>query len=160
MIMLKVAKKLKVKKVNVESHPLSRSYIFGKITGAVVGGGASNWPFSHLKVNQHLTLCFLKNNITDVQIPGSELLQLHRCDINGTIIKIVCLREIYLLLTKKKKIKIYWKKNLFLIPSRQAGKNFIDELSRLMNEWIQELSLKDIAFKTSMVMPTLLLQKP
>ena len=39
MIMLKVAKKLKVKKANVESHPLSRSYIFGKITGAVVGGG-------------------------------------------------------------------------------------------------------------------------
>ena len=42
MIMLKVTKKLKVKKVDVESHPLSRSYIFGKITGAVVGEGASN----------------------------------------------------------------------------------------------------------------------
>ena len=39
MIMLKVTKKLKVKKVDVESHPLSRSYIFGKITVAVVGVG-------------------------------------------------------------------------------------------------------------------------
>ena len=55
---------------------------------------------------------------------------------------------------------VYWKKNLFLLPSGQAGKSFIDEMSRLMNEWIRESPLKDIAFKAIMVMPGLLLQKP
>ena len=55
---------------------------------------------------------------------------------------------------------VYWKKNLFLLPSGQAGKSFIDEMSRLMNEWIRKSPLKDIAFKAIMVMPGLLLQKP
>ena len=55
---------------------------------------------------------------------------------------------------------VYWKKNLFLLPSGQEGKSFIDEISRLMNEWIHESPLKDIAFKAIMVMPGLLLQKP
>ena len=55
---------------------------------------------------------------------------------------------------------VYWKKNLFSSPSGQGGKNFIDEISRLMNEWIHESSVKDIAFKAIMVMPSLLLRKP
>ena len=55
---------------------------------------------------------------------------------------------------------MYWKKNLFLLPTGQAGKSLIDEIFRLMNEWIHESSLKDIAFKTIIVMAGLLLQKP
>ena len=74
--------------------------------------------------------------------------QLHHCNINGAIIKIICLREI-----------VYWKKNLFLLPTGQAGKSLIDEIFRLTNEWIHESSLKDIAFKTIIVMAGLLLQK-
>ena len=46
-----------------------------------------------------------------------------------------------------------------LLPSGQAGKSFIDETSRLMKECINELPLKDIAFKAIVVMPGLLLQK-
>ena len=42
----------------------------------------------------------------------------------------------------------------------QAENSFIDEISRLMNEWIHESSLKDITFKAIMVMSGLLLQKP
>ena len=52
---------------------------------------------------------------------------------------------------------VYWKKNLFLLPLGKAGKQYIDETSKLMNEWLQESPLKDIAFKAIMIMPTLLL---
>ena len=55
---------------------------------------------------------------------------------------------------------VYWKKNLFLLPSGKAGKQYIDETTKLMNEWVQESPLKDIAFKAIMIMPNLLLQKP
>ena len=50
-------------------------------------------------------------------------------------------------------------KNLFLLPSGKAGKQCIDETTKLMNEWLQELPLKDITFKAIMIMPNLL-QKP
>ena len=55
---------------------------------------------------------------------------------------------------------VYWKKNLFLLPSGLAGKSFIDKISWLMNKWMHESPLKDIGFKAIMVMPSLLLQKP
>ena len=55
---------------------------------------------------------------------------------------------------------VYCKKNLFLLPSGQEGKSFIVEISRLMNKWIHESPLKDIAFKEVVVMRSLLLQKP
>ena len=50
---------------------------------------------------------------------------------------------------------VYWKKNIFLLPSGQTRKSFIDwwtmnnEFSRLMNEWIHESPLKDIACKSN-----------
>ena len=49
-----------------------------------------------------------------------------------------------------------------LTPFGQAGINFIDEISRLMNEWIHESPLKDVtsSVKEIMVMPSLLLLKP
>ena len=54
---------------------------------------------------------------------------------------------------------VYWKKNLFLLPLGKAGKQYIDETTKLINEWLQESTLKDIAFKAIMIMPNLLLQK-
>ena len=30
---------------------------------------------------------------------------------------------------------IYWKKNLFLLPSGTAGRSFTDETVRLLNSW-------------------------
>ena len=67
-------------------------------------------------LNQHLRSRYLKNKITDVQTPyerkedkandqtsddsNIEIQDMH-CNINGAIIKIICLREIYLSLTKK-----------------------------------------------------------
>ena len=55
---------------------------------------------------------------------------------------------------------MFWRKNLFLLPSGKAGRKFIGEVSRLMTEWVHDSPLKDIAFKAIMVMPSLLLQKP
>ena len=55
---------------------------------------------------------------------------------------------------------VFWRKNLFLLPSGKAGREFIGEFSRLMSEWLHDSPLKDIAFKAIMVMLTLLLQKP
>ena len=54
---------------------------------------------------------------------------------------------------------VYWKKNLFLLPTGKAGKLFIDELTKLFNAWIDDSPLKNIAMKAVMIMPTLLLQK-
>ena len=47
---------------------------------------------------------------------------------------------------------VYWKKNLFLLPSGKAGKQYIDETTKLMNEWFQESPLKDVTFKAIMTM--------
>jgi len=46
------------------------------------------------------------------------------------------------------------------LPSGKAGKEFIDEITRLINEWSNETPLRGIALKAVIVMPSLLLQKP
>ena len=73
------------------------------------------------------------------------MFQLHHIDVNEAIVKIIYLRETYLSLVKKE-----FSARIFLLPSVQAAKSFIDEISRLMKEWIYELPLKDIAFKAIM----------
>ena len=52
------------------------------------------------------------------------------------------------------------KRNLFIMPSGAAGEKYIEEITRLLKLWIQDLPLKSIAFKAIHVMPALLLQKP
>ena len=44
---------------------------------------------------------------------------------------------------------VYWKRNLFLHPTGNANKNCIDKMTRLLNGWISENAIKDIAFKTT-----------
>ena len=78
-------------------------------------------------------------------------------NIYGEGIKIAILRNICLPFTKK---IVFWKKNLSLLPSEKAGRKLFEEVSRLMNEWLLDLQLKDIPFKVIMIMPNLLLQKP
>jgi len=55
---------------------------------------------------------------------------------------------------------VFWKKNLFLLPSGSAGKAYIEEITKLMNAWSDDSYLADIAFKAIHIMPALLLQKP
>jgi len=53
---------------------------------------------------------------------------------------------------------VHWRQNLFLVPSGQSGKKFIREVTRLINSWVDNSSIKGIAFKAIMVMPALSFQ--
>ena len=55
---------------------------------------------------------------------------------------------------------VHWKRNIFLIPSGAAGKDFVSELARLLQAYADESSLERIALKACMVMQVILLQKP
>ena len=54
----------------------------------------------------------------------------------------------------------FWHKNLFHLPSGLCGKRYIEETTRLLNEWIHRSPLNGISIKAVMLMPSLLLQKP
>ena len=56
---------------------------------------------------------------------------------------------------------VFWRKNLFLLPSGHCGKLFISEMTRLINAWNNNsTNLKSISLKALMIMPALLMQKP
>ena len=48
---------------------------------------------------------------------------------------------------------VYWKKNLFLLPTGKSGKLYIDENVKLLNSWVEGTALHNIAFKAIMIMP-------
>jgi len=54
---------------------------------------------------------------------------------------------------------VFWRRNLFTLPSGAAGKMFIKESTRLINAWSMKSSIRPIAMKLLMMMPALLLQK-
>ena len=41
---------------------------------------------------------------------------------------------------------VFWKKNLFMLPTGTAAKKYISETTRLMNAWLNDSPLKDLAF--------------
>ena len=55
---------------------------------------------------------------------------------------------------------VFFRQNLFKLPSGSSGKEFIREITRLVRSWNSNSVLMDIAWKCIMVMPALLLQKP
>ena len=55
---------------------------------------------------------------------------------------------------------VYWRKNVFMVPTGAAGKNMFHEISRLLNLSTRHTPLKNIVLKAVHVKPTLLLQKP
>ena len=55
---------------------------------------------------------------------------------------------------------VYWKKNVFKVPSGASGKRYIREVTRLISSWTSDSPLKQIPIKANMIMPSLLLQKP
>ena len=57
-------------------------------------------------------------------------------------------------------IMVYWKKNVFMLPAGRAGKDYIDEITRLLNTWIQDSAIKHNTFKAIMVMSSSILKKP
>ena len=55
---------------------------------------------------------------------------------------------------------IHLKRNIFLLPSGDAGKSFIQEITLLFEAFANASALESIALKASFVMQILLLQKP
>ena len=55
---------------------------------------------------------------------------------------------------------VYWRKNVFMVPTGAAGKNMFHEISRLLNLLTRNTPLKNIVLKAVHVKPALLLQKP
>ena len=53
----------------------------------------------------------------------------------------------------------HWRKSLFLLPFGSTGKRFIEEMTRIINNWTFKSEQDSIAMKALMVLPTLLLQK-
>ena len=55
---------------------------------------------------------------------------------------------------------VHWKRNIFLIPSGAARKDFVSEVAHLLQAYADEFSLDCKAMKACMVMQVILLQKP
>ena len=55
---------------------------------------------------------------------------------------------------------VFWRRNLFLLPTGKNGTRFIEETTRLFNEFLHDSPQKTVAMKAVMIMPSLLLQKP
>ena len=55
---------------------------------------------------------------------------------------------------------VHWKRNIFSVPSGNAGKSFVSELACLFRAYAEGSALEVIALKAITVMSLLLLQKP
>ena len=62
--------------------------------------------------------------------------------------------------SKKLMRKVSWRKNLFMLPTRNVGKKYIKKVTRASNAWTQDMPLRSISLKAIHKMPALSLQKP
>ena len=119
-------------------------------------------------LNQHLRTCSSRNatetilavdkkllieNVSDNQVSEQTMCFLYKW---GEYDNITFERNVNFVYEKV----VYWRKNLFLLPTGKAGQCYIDEITKLMDDWAHDSPLKEIAFKAIMLMPNLLLQKP
>ena len=56
---------------------------------------------------------------------------------------------------------MFWQKNVFMVSSGSAGKEYVSEMIRLINIWNAKVTdLHNISLELLKIMPALLLQKP
>ena len=55
---------------------------------------------------------------------------------------------------------VHWQRNIFMIPSGKAGKDYVKEQARFFSAYADGTPLEQVALKATMIMPLLLLQKP
>ena len=55
---------------------------------------------------------------------------------------------------------ISWRKNTFLVPYGKRGRDFIDQLTKHINDWNNGTIMQHIALKAAIVLLALALQKP
>ena len=53
-----------------------------------------------------------------------------------------------------------WRKNTFLVPYGKTGRDFIDQLTKHINDWNNGTTMQHIALKAAIVLLALALQKP
>ena len=69
--------------------------------------------------------------------------------------------ELFQVVTSAYEEVVFWRKNLFKLPSGAAGKTYIKETTKLIEIWNEDKQpLSNIALKMVMLMPALLMQKP
>ena len=54
---------------------------------------------------------------------------------------------------------VHWRRNIFMVPSGKVGKEFVREISRLLDSFTHHSALKAISLCAMMTLPHLLLQK-
>ena len=135
--------------------------------------------FTYRGLNQHLRTCLRKTRdviVTESQPASSRAVndlqsttesqqrQNVREVVSEEYTTIKCgernLREVSKKIQDGYECIVFWKKNLFMLPTGAAAKKCIAETIKLMNGWTNNSPLKDIAFTAIHVMPSLLLQKP
>ena len=52
---------------------------------------------------------------------------------------------------------VYWRKNIFMVPTGAADKKFISGIARILNFWNSNTSLENILLKATDIVPTLFL---
>ena len=55
---------------------------------------------------------------------------------------------------------VFWRQNLFKLPTGASGKAYIRELTRLVVAWNSKSNLMNVSWKSIMLMPSLIIQKP
>ena len=55
---------------------------------------------------------------------------------------------------------VHWKRNIFLLPSGNVGKSFIQEMTWLLNAFVNGSTIECVSLKALFIMQMLLLQKP
>ena len=55
---------------------------------------------------------------------------------------------------------LYCRRKVFLVPYGKKGKDFIDELTLLINDWSYETERQHVALKVFFLLQTVCLQKP
>ena len=55
---------------------------------------------------------------------------------------------------------ITWRKNTFLVPYGKIGRDFVDQLSKYINDWNNGTAMQHLALKAAIVLLAVGLQKP
>ena len=55
---------------------------------------------------------------------------------------------------------VRWKRNIFMPPTGKSGKDFLEEMTKLINSWTSRSSKEPVAMTMLLELPGLLLQKP
>ena len=53
-----------------------------------------------------------------------------------------------------------WRKNTFLVPYGKVGPDFIDQLTKHIDDWNNKTTMQHLALKATGVLPAVALQKP